>query len=104
LGIGDHLRRTRLAHGFQTFDDGRQFHAVVSGVRFRSHQLPSMVVVAQDAGPTPWTGIADASPICNQLNVFQAGAPLLVTIYEISISSRSKKASTMSRIPGASWT
>jgi hypothetical protein len=50
-----------------------------------------MTVVSQDAGPSAGAGIAEASPVRNKLNVLQA-----------CTSSRSKKASTKSRIPAGS--
>jgi len=91
LRVGDHLGGARLAHGLQTLNDSRQLHPVVGGVRLGTHQLAFVVVVAQEAGPSAGARVAEASPVRNKLNVLQTCK-----------SSRSKKASTMSRIPGAS--
>ena len=91
LGIRDDLHLAGFADGFQSLDDGRQLHPIIGGVRNRPSQFARMAVVAQDAGPSSGAGIAEAGPVRNKLNLLQA-----------CTSSRSKKASTKSRIPAGS--
>ena len=88
LGICNDLYLTGFAHSLQSLDDSRQLHPIVGGVGRRPCQFPRMAVVAQDAGPSSGAGIAEAGPVRNKLNLLQA-----------CTSSRSKKASTKSRIP-----
>jgi len=91
LGIRDDLHFAGFAHSFQSLDDSRQLHPIVGGVRRGTSQFARMTVVSQNAGPSAGAGIAEASPVRNKLNVLQA-----------CTSSRSKKASTKSRIPAGS--
>ena len=59
--------------GFQTFDDGGQFHAVVGGLGFAAEEFFLVPAVAQQRAPAACAGIAFACAVGVEVYGFVGG-------------------------------
>ena len=72
LAVGHHLNPARAFETRHPFDDARQFHAVVGGVRQGARRLDGLAArgMNEDERPTARPGIAAASPIREEPHQF----------------------------------
>ena len=74
LRIRSDIYLTQFFEHRQALNGRHQLHAVIRGLRFRAPQFLFVLAKANDAGPTAWTRVANASPVGDQFDVLHAAA------------------------------
>jgi len=68
LAICIEMNGESFLDGFNTFDGGHQFHAVIGGIRFTTGEFFFMVFIAKNGTPTTGSWISLARAVCKNFN------------------------------------